>query len=74
MPVWFIVGFIAVSFLFPRFMSYTVHAPVLGFTFGGLAWTLGGFIGITSLSWASFLTCVVPAVMAFEVYFLSKLE
>ena len=55
MPIWFIIGFIAISLIFPTLARFTLIAPILGFTFGGFAWAIGGFFGLASFTFSSFL-------------------
>jgi hypothetical protein len=74
MPALFVAAFIALAFIFPRAMSYTVIAPILGFTFGGFLWAIGGFVGFTTGTLVSFCTCVGIVTALFEVYFISKLN
>jgi hypothetical protein len=64
MPIIFILAVFALSFAFPQFMRFTFVAPILGFTFGGFFWALGGFFDLSSPTLSSFATYFVLAYAA----------
>lgn len=49
---------IVCAVLAPKLTTFAFVVPVLGFTFGGFAWAIGGVVGWSTLSWSSFLTHV----------------
>lgn len=55
MPLWFVALFIGLTFAYPQLMRWTMIAPILGFTFGGFCWAIGGMVGLASFSVNSFL-------------------
>lgn len=68
MPILFVIIFIALGFIIPRFMKYFVIAPILAFTFGGFFWAIGGFVGLASFSLHSFFLYQVIALLLIEVW------
>lgn len=49
---------VAFALVAPKFTTYAFAVPVLGFTFGGFLWAVGGCVGWASLSLGSFLSHV----------------
>lgn len=61
MPIWFIIGFLGISVLFPRLARFTLIGPVLALTFGGFAWSVFGLLGVMPISVETFMISLLVA-------------
>ena len=68
MPLLFVVVFIALGFIIPKFMKYFVIAPIISFTFAGFFWSIGGLMGFAEFSLNSFFTYQLIALALVELW------
>lgn len=66
MPILFVVVFIFLGLIIPKFMKYFVIAPIISFTVGTFFLALFGSLGYVDLTWNTFFMWELVSLLLVE--------